>query len=219
MHELPTAKHFASKLRIVDFFPGQKKSFMGVHWIESTLVSPAEFDAIGQAYRQVRDQWVQVKSSIYALVYAEAKPIAALYEWFKCPGQPFFILAMPNGQLDIVDTNSPDSLCLPYEKRHRDYVGRFEDDGRVLLAQGRILSHDVYKGLAEKPVKKVHIKDEAENKEYDGQRETLWVDLLFGDQAVSLKDPALILDATNPQRMKLRDALMPAATATVATPS
>ncbi|HRX48555.1 MAG TPA: hypothetical protein P5120_13635 [Spirochaetota bacterium] len=197
IHILPEAKRYRDLIIINDFHPERTKSLFDYHYLSPSEFTREEFDEICLCYKQNRDSLPELETKIGALVYGDFN---SFREIFKLP-DGFYIVTEHDGNLTIL--TDPSIIAMTYlpEKKHFNNIGYFDDQNRIHLRKGKIISGE-FIGFYGKPVKKVEFISESGKADYTGEVEILWCDLLYSSGKTGVNSN-YILSAVNSKGERL----------------
>lgn len=198
---LPRVKRYLDMIRIENLDPAGGSLF-NTHYVHPEEFTEDEFAFAVAAYRKHRDSVPELKSKVSTLVYGNQRHF---HEVFVCP-EKFFLVTDSWGQISITTDSSWEALTLPIEKRHCNVIGFFDDDGKLTLRTGRIVSAEIT-GLTGKPVKKIAFHYDEKKGPYEGEMESLWSDLLFNDRENGINGE-FILSSRNGKGQRLDEVLV-----------
>lgn len=196
-YTLPQVKRYRDMIKVYDLTPGQGKFFTQYHYLFPSIFTEDEFNEICRCYEANKDSFKELGNKIGAFVYGNYN---LFLEVFKLP-HGFYIKTEHDGNLTIVTDPSIEAMTLPAEKKHFNNIGYFDDSGRLHLRKGRIISGEVT-GFFGKPVKKVLFEAYKDKKEYTGEIETVWCDILYSEEESGI-NIEYILSAVNSEGKKL----------------
>lgn len=187
IHILPEAQRYRNLITVRDFSPGKTKSLFNYHYIFPSDFTREEFNIICDCYEQNRISFPELDKKIGALVYGDYN---SFREIFKLP-DGFYIVTEHNGSLTIVDDPSREAMTIPAEKKHFNNIGYFDDQNRLHLRKGKIIS-DAFNGFYGKPVKQVEFLTEDGKVDYTGEIETVWCDILYNSSSTGVNHEYLL---------------------------
>jgi len=197
IHILPEAKRYRDMIIVRDFHPDRPKSLFNYHYLPPSEFSREEFDEICLCYEKNRAALPELEKKIGALVFGDFN---SFREIFKLP-DGFYIVTEHDGNLTIL--TDPSRIAMTYlpEKKHFNNIGYFDDQNRLHLRKGKIIS-DEFIGFYGKPVKKVEFIKEDGKAHYTGEVETLWCDLIYSGAKTGVNSDYL-LSAVNSEGKRL----------------
>lgn len=198
--KLPVAKRYKNMI-LVENFSEENAHLFNTHWIKKSLITEGEFKNICNTFRKNLEKWPVLKKNIKTLVYGDRNDF---HEVFKM-AEGFYIFTDSAGSLFITDNPSQKQLTLPAEKRNFNYIGFFDDKGKIHLRKGKIVS-GIEKDIFKRDCYRVKFESDGSKPATEGFIQTLWARIIYSSESFSVNSES-ILKSVDGKGRKIEDVL------------